>query len=280
MITISNLNFAYPRCKLLLDKLSLEFRAGHIYGLLGKNGSGKSTLLHLLSGLLCPVSGTLLINKKEPFQREISFLQDLFLMPEEFYVPGISIKKYVNLFASFYPRFNHPFFEEILNDFEVFPTDNIHKMSMGQRKKALMSFALASNTKILLMDEPTNGLDIPSKFQFRKILSKMDISDKCIIISTHQVKDLDKLIDSIVILEDQKISFQNNMKSISESLSFITYNENECPESFLYKEEGFGGGKVIIKNESGKPTLVDMELLFNALICERESIMDALRQKE
>ncbi|RYF83789.1 MAG: ABC transporter ATP-binding protein, partial [Chitinophagaceae bacterium] len=171
MIRIQNLSFAY-RKKLVFDGLSLQFEAGHVYGLLGKNGTGKSSLLRNIAGLLAPKSGSINVNGFTPFQRLPLFLEDVYMVPEEFYLPDIPIADFLQHSAAFYPRFNQAQFSNYMSVFEV-PADNtLQNMSYGQKKKVLISFALATNAKILLMDEPTNGLDIMSKSQFRKILAE------------------------------------------------------------------------------------------------------------
>ncbi len=272
MVNISNLTFKYKKTIPLFENLNLELYPGHIYGLMGMNGSGKSTLLHILSGLLSPCSGKISVYDRIPMKREINFLQDFFLMPEEFYLPDISIEKYASLYASFYPKFDRELLNRILVEFKVEKTHKMQKMSMGQRKKAFMAFALATQTRVLWMDEPTNGLDIPSKSQFRKIIASLATDDKIIVISTHQVRDLDNLIDSMIVLNDNRIVFNENLNDVSTKLSFMTYSDYEKPQNILYDEPSFAGGNAIIANNSEHPTRVDMELLFNAIVCDKNKI--------
>lgn len=276
MIKVSDLTFGYNRKKFLFKNLNLQLKPGHIYGLLGINGSGKSTLLHILSGLLTPQSGIVHINEHVPGKREINFLQNIFLLPEEFYVPDISITRYSALFSPFYPAFDKALFQQTLNEFKIDTENNMHKMSMGQRKKAFIAFALATQTQILWMDEPTNGLDIPSKTQFRKIMASITTEDKIIVISTHQVRDLESLIDTVIVLDENQIALNEELERISSRLSFINYNNYEKPENILYDEPSFGGGKAIVTNNTGKSSRVDMELLFNAVICDKKEIVNQL----
>ncbi len=272
MVTISNLEFTYSRRKRLFDNLNLSLSNGHIYGLLGKNGTGKSTLLHLLSGLLFPQSGTIVASGSNPGKREVLFLQELFLVPEEFATPAVTPEKYADLYSSFYPRFDEAQYNEYLKEFEVEKDNSLAKMSMGQRKKAFIAFALACNTRILLMDEPTNGLDIPSKTQFRKIIASVATGERCIVISTHQVRDLENLIDAVVILEDHRIVFNESIDDIAAKYCFVSYTDSEKPVTMFYDEPGVIGGKAIIPNQKGNSSRVDMEILFNAVTSSKQEV--------
>ena len=266
MVTIKNLYFTYSKRNTLFENLNLTLSEGHIYGLLGKNGTGKTTLLSLVSGLLFPAEGKIDVRGKNPGKRQVDFLQELFLVSEEFELPDVSPKSYEALYSSFYPHFDREQYHHYLKELEVDADDKMNKMSMGQRKKAYISFALACNTQLLLMDEPTNGMDIPSKAQFRKLIASLATENRCIVISTHQVRDLENLIDVIVILDNHRIVFNQSVDAISEKFSFVSYNQTEVAGQFLYEETGALGGKGITENLSGHPSRVDMELLFNGVI--------------
>ncbi len=280
MITISDLKFTYSRRKRLFDNLNLNLFNGHIYGLLGKNGTGKSTLLHLLSGLLFPQSGTIVSAGFVPGNREVAFLQDFFLVPEEFFVPDVTPVRYADLYASFYPHFDNDQYNRYLREFEVASGDSLLTMSMGQRKKAFIAFALACNTRILLMDEPTNGLDIPSKTQFRKIIASIATDERCIVISTHQVRDLENLIDTVVMLEDHRIVFNKSIDDVAMEYRFVSYTDSDKPNQILYDEPGVVGGKAIVSNENEIPSKVDMEILFNAVTSTRKEVSSVFTTKK
>src|SRR6186713_469867 len=189
MISIQNLSFSYRKNKPLFEGLNLQLEAGHIYGLLGKNGAGKSSLLKQMAGLLFPQAGACKVMGYEARYRQPGFLSNLFMVPEEFYLPQVSIKSYLKTYAPFYPDFDNKAFNTYLTEFQIPLDQRLTEMSYGQKKKVLISFALAANTKVLIMDEPTNGLDIPSKSQFRKVIAAAVSDEKCIVISTHQVRD-------------------------------------------------------------------------------------------
>src|ERR1017187_980154 len=187
MIQIKNLSFGYNRKKLLYKNLTLTLEAGSIYGLLGKNGAGKSTLLKNLVGLLFPTEGSILVNGYAPKKRLPSFLETIYFIPEEVYVPALTIHRYMNLFSPFYPGFDKVKFFDYLAQLDVKDEGKLNTLSFGQQKKFIIAFALACNTRILLLDEPTNGLDIPSKIRFRKLIASVFNDDRMIFISTHQI---------------------------------------------------------------------------------------------
>jgi ABC-2 type transport system ATP-binding protein len=216
MIQITNIDFGYSKKELLFENLSLELTAGHIYGLFGKNGAGKTSLLKLMSGLRFITNGYALVLGENPKLRSKKMLQEIVFLPEEIYAPALKIKEYRDAYASFYPHFNAEQFQGYLNIFET-PNQELRldKISSGQQRKVMIAFAVACNTKIIFLDEPTNTLDIPSKAMFRKVIASVATEDRMIVLSTHQVRDLHSLIDTIIILDSGKIIFNENAETIS-----------------------------------------------------------------
>ena len=194
MITLKELSFSYSRKKEVLDRINLEVGSGHICGLLGKNGEGKTTLLNLLSGQIFPDQGSCLV-------LDARFLQQIFLLPEEISMPEVTAIEYIKMYAPFYPTFRDDICKACVESFEINLSDRLSKMSQGQRKKVAITLALAAHTPLLLMDEPTNGLDIPSKATFRRLVASLIDDNQTVIISTHQVRDLESLIDTVLILD-------------------------------------------------------------------------------
>lgn len=272
MISIQNLSFSYRKNKPLFQGLNLQLDAGHIYGLLGKNGAGKSSLLKQMAGLLFPQQGVCKVMGYEARYRQPSFLQNLFMVPEEFYLPQVHIRNYVNTYAPFYPSFDRKAFNDYLGEFDIPIDQKLSDMSYGQKKKVLISFALAANTKVLIMDEPTNGLDIPSKSQFRKVIAAALSNDRCIVISTHQVRDLDNLIDSIVIIEDHKIIFRQDVETVTDKLCFKTVNSLDETQDVLYANSSLRGHNIVAANTDAEQSRIDMEMLFNAVLDQPEKI--------
>ena len=265
MIQIENLSFGYSKKKLLYKDLSLSIAEGSIYGLLGKNGAGKSTFLKNLIGLLFPLNGSITVNGYSPKKRLPSFLETIYLIPEEVNVPPLTMQEYKKLFAPFYPNFNDEQFFDYLKQLEVNEEGKLNALSFGQQKKFIIAFALACNTKVLLLDEPTNGLDIPSKIRFRKLISSVFTEDKIIFISTHQIRDLDNLIDHVIIVDNGDLLLNSSIEVISEKLSFRTVNEVLDNTKVLYKEESLKGATIVVENTEGENSKVNLEHLFNAI---------------
>jgi ABC-2 type transport system ATP-binding protein len=218
MINIQNIKFAYSK-EVVLDGFSLQFDKGGIYGLLGKNGTGKSTLLYLMMGLLRPQKGIVTVDGIDTTLRRPEVLSEMFLVPEEYDLPAISLSTYVKAIKPFYPRFSEDLLKQCLANFEMGTDINLGELSMGQKKKVYMSIALASNTRYLLMDEPTNGLDILSKSQFRKVVIEGMSEDKTIIISTHQVHDVELLLDHVCIIERNKVLLNEPLVEKDEAIN-------------------------------------------------------------
>ncbi len=205
MIQIDNANFSYGRGATVLKDFSLSIDEGGVYGLLGRNGTGKSTLLYLMTGLLRPQKGTVTYNGVPTSQRKVDVLRDFFLVPEEYNLPDMRLKQYVNTLRPFYPQFSDELLTRCLDNFEMASDINLRSLSMGQKKKVYISMAMAANTRVLLLDEPTNGLDILAKAQFRKAMTSVMEPEKTVIVSTHQVHDVENLLDHIIIIETNRV---------------------------------------------------------------------------
>ena len=268
MIQIQDINFRYPGSKhLVFRNFSLTLKENNIYGLLGKNGTGKSTLLYLISGLLRQQQGTILVDGLSAQERKAECLKDIFMVPEEFELPNVSLETYVKINKDFYPNFSQEVLENSLKDFELPISLKLNELSMGQKKKVFMSFALATGTRFLLMDEPTNGLDIPSKSLFRKVIANNMTDDRTLIISTHQVHDIESLLDHIVIMNQSQLLLNASVGDICEEYTFEYRTPAEMDETVLYAEPTLQGNAVIAKRKEGDPeTLMNLELLFNAVI--------------
>lgn len=269
MIEIKNLFFGYTKYNDLFKDLSLNLEKGNIYGLLGKNGSGKTTLLKIIAGLIFRNNGSCEVMDQVPERRLPSFLSEIFFLPEELFVPALTADDYVKYFSPFYPKFDSVLFHQYLSEFDLPHNKLLTTLSHGQKKKFLIAFGLSTNCRLFILDEPTNGLDIPSKSQFRKLLASAINDDRLFIISTHQVRDVENLIDSIVILEDGKIIFQQSLFEVIQQFAFVSQqNEPDLAKCFFY-EKHLGGYTAMINNHDGQETHVDLEILFNAILSNK-----------
>ena len=263
MITLKELSFSYSRKKEVLDRINLEVGSGHICGLLGKNGEGKTTLLNLLSGQIFPDQGSCLVLEEIPSERNARFLQQIFLLPEEISMPEVTAIEYIKMYAAFYPTFRDDICKACVESFEINLSDRLSKMSQGQRKKVAITLALAAHTPLLLMDEPTNGLDIPSKATFRRLVASLIDDNQTVIISTHQVRDMESLIDTVLILDQRQTLLNKTLNEIGEKLYFGPLLPEE---KALYSEPTPQGTIGVTAREDKEETAVSLELLFNAAI--------------
>ena len=269
MITIQNLSFSYGS-KGVLKNISMELKGGNIYGLLGENGVGKTTLLTLLCGLKKPATGTIDTDGRVPFDREPSLLAEQFYLPDEVAPMRNKANQFGVENGALWPKYDHSKFLTLLKEFEVDEGQRMDSMSSGQLKKTWIAFALACNARHYFLDEPTNGLDIPSKSQFRKAITKYTADDSCVIISTHQVRDLEEIIDPIIILDKEDVLMNASLQTISEKL-FFDYGTEIHPEA-LYLERTPSGAIQVYPNTTGEESKVNLEALFNAVHAHKDVV--------
>ncbi|MDP3452533.1 MAG: ABC transporter ATP-binding protein [Bacteroidales bacterium] len=269
MVNIENLSFNYSR-QIVFKDINLNLEAGKIYGLLGQNGVGKTTLLKLIGGFLKVKSGKCTVMGFTPFDRDPAFYENIILIPEDFIAPDMIVNQYASLRGEFYPGYDANKFSRLMTEFDVNGNFKFSKLSYGQQKKALIAFSLATNTKLILMDEPSNGLDIPSKSQLRKVISEASTDESCIVISTHQVRDLENLIDPIIILDRDGVLLNETIERISQKLSFVFRGSSS--EESLHCESTPGGYLVVKENETSEESKVNIEALFNTTLNNKQTI--------
>lgn len=280
MLQVENISFSYGRRKPeVLSDFSFSLEKGRVYGLLGKNGVGKSTLLYLMCGLLTPKHGRVMYHGVDTRRRLPETLRDVFLVPEEFDLPAVSLVQFVELNSPFYPNFSK---EDMMTYLHLFEMDwNIHLggLSMGQKKKVFMSFALATHTSLLLMDEPTNGLDIMAKSQFRKFIASGMSDERTIVISTHQVRDIDNVLDHVVIMNNSRVLLDESIARVTERLAFVESDSPALAEEALYKLPSVQGNSLLLPNREGVETKLNLELLFGAVLADPEKIKNLFHSK-
>ena len=280
MLEVQNITFAYRKGAPVLRDFSLSIAPGGIYGLLGRNGAGKSTLLYLMAGLLTPAKGRVCFNGVNTRERKPGTMSDIFIVPEEFMLPSVSLREYLKLNSHFYPRFSEEDLIRHLDTFDLTPDLNLGALSMGQKKKAFMCFALACNTPLLLLDEPTNGLDIPGKSRFRKFIVSSMADDRTIIISTHQVRDIDRILDHVIVTESNKVLFDKSVREILGSLRFVDTTDRNLIEKALYAQPSVGGANIILPNTDDDDTELNLESLFEFALNKPDELTAIFKSKE
>ncbi|MDO4692973.1 MAG: ABC transporter ATP-binding protein [Porphyromonadaceae bacterium] len=271
MIKVTQVDFGYTRSRLLFKSIGLDLPAGSIVGLLGRNGEGKSTLMKLISGILRPRSGSIEVLGYKSAERPVELLQQIYLLPEDLSLPSMSVKEYFSVYTPFYPRYDASIGEELVKEFDLRWDMKLDKISLGQRKKAAIALALSLRTPLLLMDEPTNGLDIPSKSVFRRMLARYSSPEQAIIISTHQVRDLEQLIDRILLLDGNQITCNESIATLSACFGFGMV-EPSMSQQILYREPAVMGEYAVygLDAEGEDISAFSMELFFNAMVGQRE----------
>lgn len=274
MIKMESLNFGYASRRKVLNNISLTLGEGHIHGLLGCNGIGKTTLLKIICGIMRPDSGSVMVDGLDPMLREPQTFRELMIIPEEFDLPNVSLERYAKITSPLYPRFDMGAMRHYCEALNVDPRERLHSMSMGQRKKAYIAFALACNVRMLLMDEPTNGLDIPSKSIFRRLLAGYVDDSRMVVISTHQVADVESLLDSIVILDSLGVVLNATTADICRRLKFGKAEESD---SVIYTERTIAGDMTVSLNDMEEDSQLNIELLFNAATANRDRISEIFK---
>lgn len=277
MLKIKNCSFSYRRKgNPTIDDFSLTLEEGGVYGLLGSNGAGKSTLLQLITGLLTPISGEILFDGENTRKRLPSTMKDIFLVPEEIELPAMKLDSFIKYNSVFYPNFSMEDMNRHLELLELQRDIRLDKLSMGQKKKVALAFAMACNTKLLLMDEPTNGLDIPAKSAFRKFIAQSMTDDRIFVISTHQVRDVSQILDHVLIMNNSKVLLDSTVANIQNKLKFADTINRELIDNAIYAIKGVGGASVILPNDNDEDSELNLELLFDFAINEPEKLKQAL----
>ncbi len=260
MIHIENLQFSYSKKKEVFKSLNLDIETGGITGILGANGVGKTTLLKLMTGQMFQQGGSINVLGEKPQDRLPRFLENVYYVPDEIFFPPMKGDRFVKLYSQFYPKFDKECFDRLAEEFEVSTSDKLNKMSLGQKKKFIISFALATKCQLLVFDEPTNGMDIPAKNVFRKVTASLLNDNQLMLISTHQVADIKNLIDRIVLIDKGEVKLNDTTWNISQKYAFVT---TDTDEGAIYAEEAPGGYRAVVQ-ANGQQTEIDLELLFNA----------------
>lgn len=273
MLKIQSLSHYYRRQKPVIQSITTRLEAGRIAGLMGANGVGKSTLMRLVTGLLYPKDGSVEVLGHDPAKREVNFLNQIYLVPEETYLPDMTSDMFASLYSPFYPKFDHSLFLRTLERFELAHPHALADYSFGQKKKFLIAFGIATRAKLLVLDEPTNGLDIPSKTQFRQLLIENISDDQSVLISTHQARDLENLIDMVILMDNQDAQ-ACDLNDVTNKLSVGKYEKE--PEDAIFSQKNIGEFVCLTPYREDSRQHLDLEMLFNAFHSNKEKLLNAI----
>lgn len=273
IIQVSGLGFHYGRNR-VFENFELMLDQPGIYGLFGRNGSGKSTLLKILAGLLFPHAGTVSVLGHRPATRSPDFLEQIYIVPEEFHLPDITLAALQVTHAPFYPRFSASDFQRYISTFDIPQDQSFASMSLGQKKKSVIAFALATHTPVLLMDEPTNGLDILSRSQFKAIMGGSEHKQRIVLISTHQAHDLETLMSHVLFADAGQLALSASMHTLQHALLM---GVQEKPENRSIYQEPLGQQWAYVShNQQFETSAVHLELLYKALSLNKAGVLKAI----
>lgn len=276
MLTTDHLSFSYSRgAAPVLTDVTLDFPEGQVCGLLGRNGAGKTTLLQLLAGALNPTSGIVALDGEMTSRRSPVTLEDIFMVPEQLSLPAMALSYFVRAYAGFYPLFSREDMMRHLDIFEMPSDPDLGALSQGERKKVFMAFALACNTKVLLLDEPTNGLDIPGKAHFRKFIASAMTDERIVVMSTHQAREVDRLLDHIIVIHDSRVVLSADVDEILQRYRFGVVDDPQDAEDALYSRPSLDGTEVIFPNPGAEPSTLNLETFFEYVTSNPDFVWNA-----
>jgi len=280
MVALKDVEFSYKRGVHVLQGISAEFEGGHVYGLLGLNGAGKTTLMKIIASAFFPKAGSCRTLGSDVAKRDRRMLEDMYILGQDPQLTGRggAAETVTQQIAPFYPRFDTGFLEEGLRQFGVPAKARINKLSHGERRIVEVCAALSANTRLLLLDEPTNGLDIPSRDVFRRVVASWCSDERCMVVSTHQVKDIESLVDRIAVLHDHRIVLCEDLFRISERVAVSLESTEPDGDSLIHKEKSPGGWVAVREKPNQSGDSIDLEILFKATIAASGRLVRAIEE--
>ena len=294
MIEIKNLSLGFVKSngihttrvnleavKPVLENLSLTIEPGHVYGLIGRNGAGKTTLMNCITGILT------FKRKHQPIYLDGVRLNvnnpndhaKLFYVTDTISSIHILADAFANTLACFYPSFSIESYKEYMEMFHMDRNVFIDELSLGEKKSVFLSYAFASGAPYIIMDEPTNGLDITSRKVFRKLIASYMTPDRAIVISTHHINEISSLLDHILILDKRHLVFDRSVMETGSVLSFIESDDEDLRQQALYSMKSAYGNRMILPNTGGTDSEIDYELLFEAVLENGKAIIEMFENK-
>lgn len=214
MIEVKDVKKKYGR-KQVLNGLSFTANKGEITCLIGINGVGKTTIMKAIMALTPINSGEILIDgekiRKESYEK-ITFIPDTITM-----LPQMKIKEAFMFMADFYKSWNPQRAEELLQFFKLDPNEKIANLSKGNTAKVNLLLGLALDVDYLLMDEPFSGIDIFSREQIAEVFTSHLVEDRGVILTTHEISDVEHLIDKAVLIENGEVVKEFNVEEVRET---------------------------------------------------------------
>ena len=226
VLKCENLVKVYSGCR-AVDGLNLELDAGRIYALLGPNGSGKSTFMKMVVGLIKPTEGKIYLDGEEISDKTRARIT--YMPTENYFYNYMRIKDIASFYKDFYNDFDEDRMYGLLDRMELHFDGKVRNMSTGMLAKLKVAVAMARNSRVILLDEPLNGIDIIARVQVMNTITGYNSEDKIIIVSSHLVDELEHAAGGAVFIKDGRVVMAGNTEDIR------SYNDNKSLVD-LYKE--------------------------------------------
>lgn len=226
VLKCENLVKLYSGCR-AVDGLNLELDAGRIYALLGPNGSGKSTFMKMVVGLIKPTEGKIYLDGEEVSDKTRARIT--YMPTENYFYNYMRIKDIASFYKDFYNDFDEDRMYGLLDRMELHFDGKVRNMSTGMLAKLKVAVAMARNSRVILLDEPLNGIDIIAREQVMNTITGYNNEDKIIIVSSHLVDELEHAAGGAVFIKDGRVVMAGNTEDIR------SYNDNKSLVD-LYKE--------------------------------------------
>lgn len=262
MIQLNDLSFGYRRNSLALRDITTEIGPG-MHLLLGANGSGKTTLLKIIAGMRLAAPSMCLIDGISAASRNPDILNRTFLLTDSMTFPYRTINEMVHYHAPFFPDFDREMLHENLDTFRMTGDEPMTRFSLGNRKKAQLAYVLALRPKVLMFDEPANGLDISSRDEFISMLARSTRQDQTVIVSSHTVFDFQNIVDSVMVLSDGHLILSMPIWQITRRLAFVS--DSMPIEGALFMKQALGRFNAIVANDADLETDIDFTLFYSSL---------------
>jgi ABC-2 type transport system ATP-binding protein len=255
LISISNLNKTYGDKKVVSD-ISLSVQPGQILGLVGPNGAGKTTCLQALLGLVnydgdIDVLGFNPKNHREKMLEEVAYIADVAVLPK-----WLKVEQALTYMAGIHPNFSRDKAEEFLAKTNILLKSKVKHLSKGMVTQLHLALILAIDAKVLILDEPTLGLDILTRRQFyTHLLEDFYNEDKCIIVTTHQIEEIEHILTDVAFIQDGKLVLAESTDNIKERFKLVSVTHEKVEQAKalnpLFSNSLMGLTMMLFDNEKG-----------------------------
>ncbi|MBG3869673.1 ABC transporter ATP-binding protein [Staphylococcus haemolyticus] len=228
LLQVQHLNKSYKKSNFHLKDISLTLQPGEVIGLIGKNGSGKSTLINTLVGNRFKDSGDISFFDQVVSDKDYAYKEHIGVVFDDLRVPDkLEIKDMDKVFANIFKTWNSDRFFEVIQRFELPTNAQIKTFSRGMRMKAALAMALAHDTKLLILDEATAGMDVSGREEVIEMLEDYISEGNGILISSHISEDIEHLATKLIFMRDGEIVLQESKEELLNQYGIVEVDEHD-----------------------------------------------------